>query len=99
MVQFKLKMGQFRTLTRTLIKKKNEMKTKLIEFFYPVDKQLRVFRKMVEAKRFPLSKEAALQLFKPKPAASTPINFTFLSLKKAWKSPKELLPPPTQATK
>ncbi len=40
-----------------LVEKKQVMKTKLIELFFPVEKLLRVFRKMVEAKRFILSKE------------------------------------------
>jgi len=78
---------------KNLAVQKQGMKSKLIELFYPIDKLLRVFGKMVEAKRFPLSKEeeSLLVSYSSNPFIALKKDNNALTLKKFFGYIKELV--------
>jgi uncharacterized protein YukE len=59
----------------SLLEKKQEIKNNLTELFFPVEKLLRVFRKMAEAKKFPLNEDERSLL-------TSYLSDPFLALKK-----------------
>lgn len=59
----------------SLSEKKQQIKTKLVELFYPIEKLLRVFRKLAEANRFVLTPEEKVLL-------TSYLSNPFLALKK-----------------